>query len=423
MEPYTTMRKTGWLAFVSAFFFIAVTCLGCASHPVRPAPPSSKALPQEPSEDITPPQHTTPKPVSTVAAPPDSRLQCLASVSSIADCARYARSVHEAAGRGAAHSDFPVFTNGPVRECIRYFQQRVDFMTKALERSGRYVPMMQEVFRKNGLPEDLVYLALIESGFNNHAYSRAKACGPWQFIQPTGRRYGLRIDMWVDERRDPEKATKAAATYLKDLYEMFGDWYLAVAAYNAGENKILKATQLCKTTDFWKIREKYYLKKETRDYVPKLLAAIVIAKNPEEYGFGNVRKHEPMLLTAVSIPNPTELTFIADMVGLPECELKQYNPELRNWCTPVRAGGYTIKIPRENEQIFRQNFEQHKNKFFTASAFHKHRIKRGETLYKIARQYNTKVAHIQEINGIRNPRLLRPGNVLIIPVPPIVSSS
>jgi membrane-bound lytic murein transglycosylase D len=350
-------------------------------------------------------------------------LHHLASVRSLDDCTEYARSVHQAASKGAAISDFPVVTNEPVKEFIQYFQVKREFMEKSLERSGQYVPMMQKVFKENGLPEDLVYLSLIESGFKTHAYSRARACGPWQFMRATGRRYGLRVDIWVDERRDPEKATRAAAAYLKDLYEMFGDWYLAVAAYNAGENKILKATKRYHTTDFWAIRKKYYLKKETRDYVPKLMAAILIAKNPEEYGFGGIVKHQPVPLTTVEIPNPTELKFIARLAGISESELKSYNPELRKWCTPARAGGYSIKVPRANAQIFARNFERNKDKFLTASAFHKHRIRRGETLYEIARQYNTKVAHIQKMNGIRNPRLIHPGNVLIIPVPPIVSSS
>ena len=283
--------------------------------------------------------------------------------------------------------------------------------------------MMKSIFRENGLPEDLVFLALIESGFNPYAYSRARACGPWQFMKATGKNYGLKVDLWVDERRDPEKSTRAAAKYLKDLYKRFGDWYLAVTAYNAGEQKVANAIKRYQTTDFWLLQKKSYLKLESRNFVPKLLAAIVIGKHPEEYGFANISAQEPTALTSFIIPYPTELKFIAKMAGISLKTLKQYNPELHKWCTPPNKSGYPIKIPASNKEIFARNFSLNKEKFLTARTFHKHRIKPGETLYNIARHYNTKVTYIQKMNRIRNPRLIHPGKILIIPVPSIISSS
>jgi len=187
-------------------------------------------------------------------------------------------------------ADLPLALNDKVEHFITLFQTkgRATF-AGWLQRSTRYLPMMHEVLRREGLPEELVYLAMIESGFRLHARSIASAVGPWQFMPATGRRYSLRIDQWVDERRDPVKATVAAAMYLKDLYGMFnGDWHLATAGYNAGENKIMRAMDKYDTSDFWELSKGSYLKRETKEYVPKLLAAAIIAKDPAKYGFAEV---------------------------------------------------------------------------------------------------------------------------------------
>ena len=350
-------------------------------------------------------------------------LQSLTSTNSLQECIEYACCVHNAFGKGISQGDFPVVARSEVKEFIQYFQRNKDFMRKSLEQSGVYFPLMKSVLRENELPEDLVFLALIESGFNPYAYSRAGACGPWQFMKATGRMYGLKVDLWVDERRDPEKSTRAAVHYLKDLYARFGDWYLAITAYNAGERKVANAMKRYKTDKFWVLQKKRYLKLESRNYVPKLLAAILIGKHPEEYGFADISTKQPAEFTSFTIPYPTELKFIAQMAGISLKTLKQCNPELRKWCTPPTKKGYSIKIPLSNKQIFARNFALNKAKFLTGRTFHEHRIKPGETLYNIARHYNTKVAHIQKMNKIRNPRLIRPGKVLIIPIPAIISSS
>jgi len=215
-------------------------------------------------------------------------------------------------------SDIPLTVNSKVEGFIDFFQTsgRSGF-AKWLSRSERYLPMMKEVLRKNSLPEDLVYLAMIESGFSPRAYSRASAVGPWQFVAGTGKRYSLRIDEWIDERRDPLKSTIAAAMYLKDLYGLFNnDWYLAAAGYNAGENKILRAIDRYNSTDFWDIAEGSYLKRETKNYVPKLLAAAIIAKEPAKYGFADVAYLPPLEFDTVVIESRTDLDLVADLIGV-----------------------------------------------------------------------------------------------------------
>ena len=190
--------------------------------------------------------------------------------------------------------DIPIVINAKVEEFVQFFQTTLkNRFSGWLGRSAKYIPSMKTLLKENGLPEDLVYLALIESGFNPYAYSRSKAMGPWQFIYLTGKRYGLKVTGWVDERRDPEKSTIAAAKYLKDLYDMFECWYLAAAGYNAGENKIVKAMKRYQTEDFWELAKYTYLKKETRDYVPQMIAAALIAKDPEQYGFTSIEYEEP----------------------------------------------------------------------------------------------------------------------------------
>ena len=176
--------------------------------------------------------------------------------------------------------------------------------------------MMKEVFKREGMPEDLVYVAMIESGFQMHARSFANAVGPWQFISGTGRRYSLRIDQWIDERKEPLKATMAAALYLKELSSIFnGDWYLAAAGYNAGENKILRAIDMYNTSDFWELSRGSYLKRETKEYVPKLLAAAIIAKDPAHYGFSDVAYLPPIEFDTVKIPTRTNLELAAKLAG------------------------------------------------------------------------------------------------------------
>jgi len=312
--------------------------------------------------------------------------------------------------------DIPIVVNDRVEYFIEYFQttHRKAF-ERWLQRSGRYIPMMKEFLRENGLPEDLVYMALIESGFNPKAYSRRRASGPWQFIYRTGKRYGLTVNWWIDERRDPEKSTIAAARHLQDLYDQFSCWYLAAAGYNAGAGKISRAIRRYQTEDFWELTKYRYLKRETKNYVPKMIAAALIAKEPEKYGFSDIAYDEPIRYDKVAIPDATDLRVIARCCGVNYETIKGLNPELRRWCTPPRYPGYQVKIPEEKRETFLQNFSQLKPS--ERITFRRHRVKTGETLSHIARRYRTGASAIMQMNNIRNPRHLRAGTSIIIPIP------
>jgi membrane-bound lytic murein transglycosylase D len=239
-------------------------------------------------------------------------------------------------------SDIPLTLNNKVQYFVNYFQTSGrSVFARWLSRSERYIPMMKQVLKKEGLPEDLVYLAMIESGFSPHAYSVASAVGPWQFMSATGKRYSLRIDQWIDERRDPLKSTVAAAMYLKELYGIFNkDWYLAAAGYNAGENKILRAINMYESRDYWQLSKGSYLKRETKDYVPRLLAAAIIAKEPAKYGFADVAYLPPIEFDTVLIPSRTDLELVAKISDIPYQTLRELNPELRRWCTPPEYPEY-----------------------------------------------------------------------------------
>jgi membrane-bound lytic murein transglycosylase D len=317
--------------------------------------------------------------------------------------------------KGSTDFDIPIVINARVEQFIQSFQTTMKSrFANWLARSEKYVPLMKNLLRENGLPEDLVYLALIESGFNPYAYSRSKAMGPWQFISPTGKRYGLKVNWWVDERRDPEKSTVAAAKYLKDLYDMFECWYLAAAGYNAGEGKISKAVKRYRTEDFWELTKYRYLKQETKDYVPQMIAAALVAKDPEKYGFEGIEYQEPLCYDKVRVPEATDLTLAAKACEISVEELRDLNPELLRGCTPPGVPEYEIRIPCGKKELFCTNFEQlrptHRAQFKT------HVVKQGETLSLIAKLYRVDVEPILEINKLKKTSRLSIGMHLLIPV-------
>jgi membrane-bound lytic murein transglycosylase D len=268
--------------------------------------------------------------------------------------------------------------------------------------------------KEHGLPEDLVYLSLIESGFNPYAYSRAKAVGLWQFISRTGERYGLRVNWWVDERRDPEKSTIAAAKYLKDLYDLFASWYLAAAGYNAGEYKIMKAIKRYRTEDFWKLTDQRYLKRETKDYVPQMIAAALIAKEPEKYGFIDIEYQEPLRYEKVKVPELTDLDLIAKACETSLEEIKDLNPEIRRGVTPPNENEYEIKIPFGKGDLYLKNLEalQPLEKF----QFKTHLVKKGETLKRITKTYRVDLEPLLEINHLNKKSSISNGMTLLIPI-------
>jgi membrane-bound lytic murein transglycosylase D len=253
--------------------------------------------------------------------------------------------------------DIPLVMNDRVQDWIDYFQGRGrSHFERYLARSAKYIPMIRRVLKQHGLPQDLVYLAMIESGFNPHAYSRARATGTWQFIYQTGVRYGLQVDQWVDERRDPEKSTVAAAKYLKDLYDRYNNWYLAAAGYNAGEGKIDRAIRKYATEDFWELSRGKYLRNETKDYVPKLIAAAMIARDPQKYGFTNVPYESPVAFESVEIEEPVDLRVAAKCAGITYEEIKTLNPEILHWVTPPQGRRYQIKVPAGSGEKFLSNY-------------------------------------------------------------------
>ena len=235
----------------------------------------------------------------------------------------------------AARFEIPLETNEAVDRWIEFFAVRAhDRFATYLTRAGRYEDMIRTRLREAELPEDLLYLAMIESGMNPNAYSRAHAAGMWQFIRGTGRLYGLEVRLWVDERRDPYKATDAAIAHLADLYDQFGSWYLAAAAYNAGAGRVSRGIKRTGSTDFWDLADARVLRSETRNYVPKLIAAAIIAKNPEKYGFDDVVPEKPLEFETVEVPDATSFDVLAEAAGVSEDEIRLLNPQYARRVTP-----------------------------------------------------------------------------------------
>lgn len=307
--------------------------------------------------------------------------------------------------------------NDRVEYWIRFLRTRNHERTRLwLERSGRYAPMIRRELRARGMPEDLVYLALIESGFSTRAYSRAHAVGIWQFIAETGRRYGLRITPYVDERRDPVAATRAALDYLQDLYRRFGSWYLAAAAYNTGENRVERILRQrvggARGHDslFWKIDQ--YLPRETRDYVPLMLAAAHIAKEPEKYGFRNLRYHAPLEFETVQVPGSVSLAAAAKAAGVGAEVVRDLNPHLVRAMTPP-GQSWALRIPKGRRELFARNFARMGPDERLAVVHHT--VRRGETLSHIAVRYGTTVNALRAANDWINPRRIRVGQRLRVP--------
>src|SRR4030066_150264 len=280
-------------------------------------------------------------------------------------------------------------------------------------RTGKYLEQIAEIFRERELPQELIFLPLIESGFNLHAYSPKKAAGLWQFIPGTAKRYGLKINWWVDERRDPIKATIAASEYLSDLYGMFGSWNLALAAYNAGEGKILKALKKTKTDDFWAIRETKYIKKETKNYVPAYIAATAIAMDPESFGFKKVAYHTPLEYDEVTITTPMKLKTKAKLISVEVEDIKELNPELRQSCTPPNVENYTLRIPSGTKEMFLSNLANVKKE--TISNEQSYTVKKGDSVGKIAKRFGVSAQSIIELNSLGKKAWIIAGSKILIP--------
>jgi membrane-bound lytic murein transglycosylase D len=312
--------------------------------------------------------------------------------------------------------DIPMEINARVLAIVEMFQtQKREWFQEALDRGALYIPLFQRVLEEEGLPKDLVYLSMIESAFKPRAVSRAGARGLWQFITGTGKLYGLRQDYWVDDRFDPEKATRAAARHLKDLHDEFGDWYLAMAAYNAGPRRIERAIQRTGNRDFWTLAQKRYLPRETRSYLPLILAATLIGKNPEAYGFTRPAG-ATLEFDVAELESPIDLETAAKSAGTTVDEMKLLNPELRHWVTPLDRESYPLKIPKGSRAAFDVALaaipEGERVRFGA------HVVERGDTLSKIAHRYGTTIEALASANNMRSRTMIHPGQVLTVPVPP-----
>ncbi len=309
--------------------------------------------------------------------------------------------------------DFPVTINPQVEFYLDLFQNKQKkYFKRWLERSTRYLPAIRHELRKAGLPQDLAYLAMIESGYNPSAYSHAHAAGLWQFIQGTGRNYGLRIDSWVDERREPEKATKAAVAYLGALYKRFGDWQLAVAAYNAGEGKIERAIKKYNTRDFWELARHNYLRLETKRYVPKLIAAIMIARAPEQYGFTDINYQQPTRYDLIKVPPQTDLKAVAASGSITVKNLRRLNNELRKNRTPPSPGPYQLKIPSGSHKLIAANLKRLHP--VVTTGYKTHKVCRGDTVARISKRYRISRTTLLKANKLHSSKL-KAGQRLRIP--------
>jgi membrane-bound lytic murein transglycosylase D len=308
--------------------------------------------------------------------------------------------------------DIPIVLNDRVEWWIDYFSTNIhDSFARYLARSSTWLPYLKDRLREAGLPEDLVYLALIESGFSTQAVSRAGAVGPWQFMSYTGREYGLRIDRWVDERRDYERSTQAAIAYLSDLHDMFDSWFLAAAGYNGGQGRVGRSMLRDNTVNFWELTG---LHSETKNYVPKLIAATIIAKEPEKFGFRWVPRAESIEWATVTVPSSTDLDVIADVAGVPADVIRGLNPHLLRGRTPPGEINFPVKIPPGSVETFRGNFARLTPEERTRPPL-VHLARAGETLAGIASAYDVSLADLARENDIGVRSSLEGGERLVIP--------
>lgn len=314
--------------------------------------------------------------------------------------------------------DIPMPVNDRVLRFVELFQGSLrKFLSDGLARGSAYLPMIRTVFREEGLPLDLAFVPLVESGFKPSALSRASARGVWQFMRGTGKENGLRHDWYIDERADPEKATRAAAKYLKTLYGMFGDWHLALASYNGGPGRVQRAVKRAGgLNDFWELtKTTRHLPRETRDYVPMILAATIIARNPTQYGF-EVPETLPFASDIVTLPGPVDLRRVAEWAGVTAEEIRALNPELRRWTTPVRADGYHLRVPIGTMTSVLEGYGNVAPD--EAVSLQYYTVRKGESLPLIARRLKVSRTDLAEANYLKSSARVMPGQRLIVPRAP-----
>ncbi len=310
--------------------------------------------------------------------------------------------------------EIPMVVNKYVEHYIEYFSGRGRRHMKVwLSRSGRYFPMMAKIFAEEQVPQQLIFLSMMESALNPRARSWARAVGMWQFIKGTGRQYDLESGFYVDERRDPELATRAAARHFKDLYFAMKDWYLAIASYNCGELRVKRAARRAGSDDFWNLRR--HLPRETRNYVPQFIAVTLIASNPEKYGFEKIEYEKPYEYKVHLVEEAVDLNVLAKCAGVSSELLKDMNPALIQHCTPPDyEGGYPLKVPVQSYEMFVQNLQSVPKE--ARLQFVLHNVKRGDTLSEIAEKYGVRLSHLARFNNISSRSRIYPGVELKIPI-------
>jgi membrane-bound lytic murein transglycosylase D len=328
----------------------------------------------------------------------------------------------------------PIVLDPSVQGHIHYFNTSIrSRFEQWLVRLSRYRPLVHSIFSEFDLPSDLIYLSLVESGFNPYAYSRARATGPWQFMKGTAKLYGLRVDSYVDERRDPIKSTVAAARYLRDLYDLFGTWPLAMAAYNAGEGKVMRALQKAQADSFTDIAKTRLIRRETREYVPRFMAATIIARNPDRYGFptGDAAPHQ---FDEVAVSRPIHLKSIANVTGIPYQELRLLNPELKRDATPPDGTRYLLKVPVGTKATVEKLMDRIPTYKFPsipvrntrrvratpisgkksiADSGKRYQVRVGDSLEKIAKRFGISVKALKANNNLSGA-LIKAGDLLVI---------
>lgn len=316
---------------------------------------------------------------------------------------------------GAHAHDIEIPFNARVLSYVELFQGRLrEWFSESLQRGTKYLGMIQGVLKEQGLPLDLAFVPLVESAFKPNALSHARARGVWQFMSGTGRENGLHQNWFVDERADPEKATLAAAKYFRTLVTMFdGDWHLALASYNAGPGRLQRAIKRSGRKSFWELSSSSrFLPRETREYVPMILAAMIVGRNPSAYGF-TIQPDSPLTYERVAVPTAVDLRKVAEWTNASIDDIRSLNPELRRATTPVRAAGYEVKVPVGTAESLRARLAETPNA--ELASFKWHQVRRGDTLAALAKKYAVRRADLAEANGLSSKSSLRPGTELIIP--------
>jgi len=311
-------------------------------------------------------------------------------------------------------TEVPLVQNRQVNRHLMYYTlKRPEVMETWLQRTKKYFPMMEKIFKDEGVPTELIHLAMVESGLNPEARSWASAVGMWQFIRATGSMYGLEVNWWIDERRDPEKATRAAARHLKDLYNIWGDWHLAMAGYNISPRGLKRAIRAAGKKDYWAALP--YLPRETQGYVPGFIAATMIEMNPEQFGFAGTYEADEYNYEVFEVAPLMPLDALADAAGITTEKLKEYNPELLRWATPP-GKSYPLKLPTGTKEQFAANYEDIPKEERSQNVA-MHTVNRGETLGYIARKYGTSVRALYETNESLS-NTIYPGQKIVVPLAP-----